>query len=196
MPLDEVVLDYQVVGGDTSARRHLRACAWSWSPRARRWSRPSSRPSRAAGLKPEGIDLNAFALVRTLARHEPGDDAAARLLPPRRRRQPRDRGRRRTASSPARWRPTSGDDEASRSRSPTRSGCRSTTTWRCPRRPRSRRRAVAAPAPRANGLPSTSAPCSACPSRSPSRWARCTATCPGDPHRHTVAAGLALGAAA
>ena len=76
---------------------------------------------RGAGLKPEGIDLNAFALVRALAKNQPEvadaapgatDLAAAgpRLLPPRRRDQPGRRRRRRSASSPARSRPIGSEE--------------------------------------------------------------------------------------
>ena len=58
---------------------------------------------RAAGLKPEGIDLDAFALVRMLAAGGLGR-ARAGLLPPRRGHEPGPRGRDQRASSPARSR--------------------------------------------------------------------------------------------
>ena len=94
MPLDEAVLDHQVAGFAEARRRHARACrSCSW-PRAARWSSRCSRPSRAAGLKAEGVDLDAFALVRTLApRRRRRRRVGPRLLPPRRRDQPGHRRR-------------------------------------------------------------------------------------------------------
>jgi type IV pilus assembly protein PilM len=66
MPLDEVVLDYQVVGEtvtpEGSARLRVVVVAARESMIAR-----LVEAVRDAGLRPEGIDLNAFALVRTLA---------------------------------------------------------------------------------------------------------------------------------
>jgi type IV pilus assembly protein PilM len=66
MPLDEVVLDYQVVGEyvtpDGMARLRLIVVAARESMIAR-----VVDAVRGAGLRPEGIDLNAFALVRTLS---------------------------------------------------------------------------------------------------------------------------------
>ena len=65
MPLDEVVLDHQVVGEavspEGSARLRVVVVAARESMIAR-----IVEAVRAAGLRPEGIDLNAFALVRTL----------------------------------------------------------------------------------------------------------------------------------
>ena len=61
----------------------------------RKMIEPLLEAVKAAGLKADGIDLDAFALVRALAAadgDEPGRDRA-RLLPPRRRHQPRRRGR-------------------------------------------------------------------------------------------------------
>jgi type IV pilus assembly protein PilM len=75
MPLDEVVLDHQVVGGHT-------ASDGSWRMRvvvvAARTTMVQAviDAARAAGLRPEGIDLDAFAMVRTLARSDQGEDAA------------------------------------------------------------------------------------------------------------------------
>jgi type IV pilus assembly protein PilM len=66
MPLDEVVLDHQVVGEavspEGSARLRVIVVAARESMIAR-----VVEAVRDAGLRPEGIDLNAFALVRTLA---------------------------------------------------------------------------------------------------------------------------------
>src|SRR3954471_8051436 len=69
MPLDEAVLDYQVVGQATSAEgsRSLRLVVVS--ARQAMMER-FVEGVRSAGLKPEGIDLNAFALVRALAKSE------------------------------------------------------------------------------------------------------------------------------
>jgi type IV pilus assembly protein PilM len=66
MPLDEAVLDHQVAGfteaPDGSARMQVVLVA------ARRsMIEALLDAAKAAGLKPEGIDLDAFALVRTLA---------------------------------------------------------------------------------------------------------------------------------
>ncbi len=66
MPLDEVVLDHQVLGEvqspEGSARLRVVVVAARESMIAR-----IVEAVRNAGLRPEGIDLNAFALVRTLA---------------------------------------------------------------------------------------------------------------------------------
>lgn len=66
MPLDEVVLDHQVVGeyvnADGAARVRVVVVAARESMIAR-----VVDAVRGAGLRPEGIDLNAFALVRTLS---------------------------------------------------------------------------------------------------------------------------------
>ena len=94
MPLDEAVLDHQVAGytqaPDGSPRMQVVLVA------ARRSMIDGLlEAAKKAGLKPEGIDLDAFALVRTLPRpalQRPTGDRA-RVLPPRRRQQPRDRGR-------------------------------------------------------------------------------------------------------
>ena len=70
MPLEEVVLDHEVVGetvnpeGATRLRVVVVAARESMIQRI-------VEAVRGAGLKPEGIDLNAFALVRTLA--DPSD---------------------------------------------------------------------------------------------------------------------------
>jgi type IV pilus assembly protein PilM len=66
MPLDEVVLDHQVVGEyvnqDGAARLRIVVVAARESMIAR-----VVEAARGAGLRPDGIDLNAFALVRTLS---------------------------------------------------------------------------------------------------------------------------------
>jgi type IV pilus assembly protein PilM len=66
MPLDEVVMDHQVVSEyvnqDGAARLRIVVVAARESMISR-----VVDAVRAAGLRPEGIDLNAFALVRTLA---------------------------------------------------------------------------------------------------------------------------------
>jgi type IV pilus assembly protein PilM len=77
MPLDEAVVDYQVVGtgaGEDGAER-MRVVVV-----AARASMVSSlvEAVNEAGLRPEGIDLNAFALVRTLARSA-ADEGDARV---------------------------------------------------------------------------------------------------------------------
>src|ERR671939_461314 len=66
MPLDEVVLDHQVIGEtitpEGSARLRIVVVAARESMIAR-----VVDAVRGAGLRPEGIDLNAFALVRALS---------------------------------------------------------------------------------------------------------------------------------
>jgi type IV pilus assembly protein PilM len=66
MPLDEVVLDHQVIGEsitpDGAARLRIVVVAARESMIAR-----VVDGVRGAGLRPEGIDLNAFALVRALS---------------------------------------------------------------------------------------------------------------------------------
>jgi type IV pilus assembly protein PilM len=78
MPLDEAVLDYQVVGtsdaSDGGARMQVVIVA------ARRsMIEQLVSAVRSAGLKPEGIDLNAFALVRAL-RNGSDPPESARVL--------------------------------------------------------------------------------------------------------------------
>ena len=72
MPLDEAVLDHQVAGftqaPDGSARMQVVLVA------ARRsMIEGLLEAAKKAGLKPEGIDLDAFALVRTLAGQSPNE---------------------------------------------------------------------------------------------------------------------------
>jgi type IV pilus assembly protein PilM len=66
MPLDEVVLDHQVVGEAVSPEGSARLRVIVVAARESMISRVVEAV-RDAGLRPEGIDLNAFALVRALA---------------------------------------------------------------------------------------------------------------------------------
>jgi len=75
MPLEEAVVDYRTVGevatGDETVKDRIVVVA------ARRTMLESLLAAvRHAGLKPDGIDLNAFALVRTLAGGTLGDGSA------------------------------------------------------------------------------------------------------------------------
>lgn len=76
MPLDEAVLDYQVVGHGTSAEGSARLRVVVVAARQAMIER-FVEGVRGAGLKPEGIDLNAFALVRALAPGAEADPAPA-----------------------------------------------------------------------------------------------------------------------
>jgi type IV pilus assembly protein PilM len=72
MPLEEAVLDYQQVGldqpdGGTPQARYVVVAA------RKAMIERLLETARMAGLKPEGIDLNAFALVRALA-PDPADE--------------------------------------------------------------------------------------------------------------------------
>ena len=75
MPLDEVVLDYQVIGEtvtpEGAAKHRMIVVAAREAMIAR-----VVDAVRAAGLKPEGIDLNAFALVRALSGSDTSEDSA------------------------------------------------------------------------------------------------------------------------
>jgi type IV pilus assembly protein PilM len=66
MPLDEVVLDHRVIGEVQSPEGSPRLRVVVVAARESMIAR-IVEAVRAAGLRPEGIDLNAFALVRTLA---------------------------------------------------------------------------------------------------------------------------------
>jgi type IV pilus assembly protein PilM len=66
MPLDEVVLDHQVVGEAVTPEGSARLRVVVVAARESMITR-LVEAVRNAGLRPEGIDLNAFALVRTLA---------------------------------------------------------------------------------------------------------------------------------
>ncbi len=75
MPLDEAILDHQIAGAGVSD---------GGTPRMRVVVVAARRTmidglvtaAKAAGLKPVGIDLDAFALVRMLAEGSPADEAA------------------------------------------------------------------------------------------------------------------------
>ena len=66
MPLDEVVLDHQVIGETVTTEGAARLRIVVVAARESMVSRVVDAV-RGAGLRPEGIDLNAFALVRTLS---------------------------------------------------------------------------------------------------------------------------------
>ena len=66
MPLDEVVLDHQVIGETVTPEGAARYRIVVVAARESMVSRVVEAV-RGAGLRPEGIDLNAFALVRTLS---------------------------------------------------------------------------------------------------------------------------------
>ena len=66
MPLDEVVLDHQIIGEVQSPEGSPRLRVVVVAARESMIAR-IVEAVRNAGLRPEGIDLNAFALVRTLA---------------------------------------------------------------------------------------------------------------------------------
>jgi type IV pilus assembly protein PilM len=70
MPLEEAVLDYQVVGEQTSRDGAQRLRVVVVAARKAMIER-FVESIRGAGLKAEGIDLNAFALVRALAKPQP-----------------------------------------------------------------------------------------------------------------------------
>ena len=73
MPLEEAVLDFQPIGESVSAEGAVRTRFIVVAARAAMVDR-LVEAVRGAGLKPAGIDLNAFALVRCLTRGS-GDEA-------------------------------------------------------------------------------------------------------------------------
>ena len=75
MPLDEAVLDHQVTGYATSADGVERMQVIVVAARRSMVSELTDA-ARAAGLKPEGIDLDAFALIRALGSSSHSEDAA------------------------------------------------------------------------------------------------------------------------
>ncbi len=81
MPLDEAVLDYQVVGQATSAEGSPRLRVVVVAARQAMIQRFVDGV-RGAGLKPEGIDLNAFALVRALANNPAAEPPAGTVVDP------------------------------------------------------------------------------------------------------------------
>ena len=75
MPLEEAILDHQIAGagGSEGGTPRMRIVVVA----ARRTMIDGFvAAAKSAGLKPEGIDLDAFALVRMLAEGSPSDDAA------------------------------------------------------------------------------------------------------------------------
>jgi type IV pilus assembly protein PilM len=75
MPLDEVILDHQVVGETISPEGAARQRIVVVAAREAMISRVVEAV-RGAGLKAEGVDLDAFALVRALATASAPDDSA------------------------------------------------------------------------------------------------------------------------
>lgn len=75
MPLEEAVLDHQVIGHGTSLEgtptTHVMVVAARQA-----MVEQLVDAARGAGLRPEGVDLNAFALVRLLAEPSVSDDSA------------------------------------------------------------------------------------------------------------------------
>ena len=90
MPLDDAVVDYSVVGEHTTEEGAPRESVVVVAAR-RPMITSYVDPVRRAGLKPVGIDLDAFALVRVLGDPDRRRRHGPRLLPPRRRGQPRGR---------------------------------------------------------------------------------------------------------
>jgi type IV pilus assembly protein PilM len=75
MPLEEAILDHQVIGERTDYDGTVRTQAVVVAARTSMIERLVDAV-RGAGLKPLGIDLNAFALVRSLADHTHGTGLA------------------------------------------------------------------------------------------------------------------------
>jgi len=75
MPLDEAVLEHQIAGAGVSDNGTPRMRIVVVAAR-RTMVEAFVAAAKAAGLKPEGIDLDAFALVRMLAEGSASDDAA------------------------------------------------------------------------------------------------------------------------
>jgi type IV pilus assembly protein PilM len=71
MPLDQAVLDYQPIGASQATDGTVRQRVMVVAARESMVSRIVAAV-KAAGLKPESVDLDAFALVRTLS--EPGEE--------------------------------------------------------------------------------------------------------------------------
>jgi type IV pilus assembly protein PilM len=79
MPLDEAVLDHQIAGFTTAADGTPRMQVVLVAAR-RKMVETLLEAVKTAGLKPEGIDLDAFALVRTLAEESDEDEPGARVF--------------------------------------------------------------------------------------------------------------------
>ena len=100
MPLNEVVLDYHRVGDGVDAEGNPRTNVVVVAARESMIER-LVEAVRSAGLRPVGIDLNAFALVRALVIRR-ARRLRARVLPPRRRSRTSPSRSARAACSPAR----------------------------------------------------------------------------------------------
>jgi type IV pilus assembly protein PilM len=79
MPLDEAVLDHQVAGYSEASAGAQRMQVVVVAARTRMVAALLDA-IKSAGLKAEGVDLDAFALVRTLAVDEHGSDDSARVF--------------------------------------------------------------------------------------------------------------------
>jgi type IV pilus assembly protein PilM len=79
MPLDEAVLDHQIAGFTTAADGTPRMQVVLVAAR-RKMIETLMEAVKAAGLKPEGIDLDAFALVRALAVEGDEPEEGARVF--------------------------------------------------------------------------------------------------------------------
>lgn len=79
MPLDEAVLDHQIAGFTTAADGTPRMQVVLVAAR-RKMIETLLEAVKAAGLKADGIDLDAFALVRTLAVDSDESDQSARVF--------------------------------------------------------------------------------------------------------------------
>jgi type IV pilus assembly protein PilM len=79
MPLDESVLDHQVAGHAPASDGTTRMQVVLVAAR-RKMIEDLLRAVKAAGLKPEGVDLDAFALVRALGGDDDGGEDAARVF--------------------------------------------------------------------------------------------------------------------
>jgi type IV pilus assembly protein PilM len=75
MPLDEAVLDHQVTAYDEDADGTKRMRVVLVAAR-QAMVESFAEATKKAGLRPEGIDLDAFALVRVLARNAPEGESA------------------------------------------------------------------------------------------------------------------------
>jgi type IV pilus assembly protein PilM len=79
MPLDEAVLDHQIAGFSTAADGTPRMQVVLVAAR-RKMIETLLEAVKAAGLKADGVDLDAFALVRTLAVDTDQEEQAARVF--------------------------------------------------------------------------------------------------------------------
>jgi type IV pilus assembly protein PilM len=79
MPLDESVLDHQVAGHAPASDGTTRMQVVLVAAR-RKMIEDLLRAVKAAGLKPDGVDLDAFALVRALGGDDDGGEDAARVF--------------------------------------------------------------------------------------------------------------------